>query len=201
MEIYQAKNINKEDIDNIVKIIHKKFEEEKSKVVEEHRWNQFYYNTPIITLNNIKFSFNIFCSYFTGKINYIESWTLKCEIPDVDDKFDFDKKDNMINYKYFKSNTIRELIVKYVNNKFVYDKYDNKIMRYDDYLEEECVRKLFHTNIECCVCYDNLSGNFKTKCGHNLCLECYTQIKGKKKCPMCKACLCCGEQQECNDDY
>ncbi len=194
METYQAKNINKEDIDNIVKVIYNKFEEEKSKIVDTNY--HFYYNTPIITLNNIKFLFHIYCYY---NKNHRESWYLKCEIQN-DEEFDFDKNPNVINYKYFESKTLRELIVKYVNSKFVYDKCDNKIMRYDDYLEEETVRKLFHTNIECCVCYDNLSGDFKTKCGHYLCVDCKIQIKGKKLCPMCKECLCCGGQVECDED-
>ena len=32
METYQAKNINKEDIDNIVKVVYNKFKEKKSKI-------------------------------------------------------------------------------------------------------------------------------------------------------------------------
>ena len=195
MEIYQAKDINKEDIDNIVKVIYNKFEEEKSK--EEKEWS--FYDTTIINLNNVEFSFIIKCNFHKeGKQK--EDWNLIYVIENDRDIISYiNDKDDYINYKYFQSKTLRELIVKYVNTKFVYDKCDSKIMRYDDYLEKECVRKLFHTNIECCVCYDNLSYNLKTKCGHRLCLDCYNKIKGKKLCPMCKACLCCGEQEE-NDD-
>ena len=198
METYQAKNINKEDIDNIVKVIYNKFEERKlNKKDDTNNVVRFNYLTPFITLNNIKFRFNIVCFY--KKENNKEDWLLHYIFND--DIYIFvEGEDISINHKYFKSNTLRELIENYTNSKFVYDKYDNKIMRYDDYLEEEYVRKLFHSNIECCVCYDNLSGDFKTKCGHYLCLECYSQFKGKKKCPMCKACLCCGEQEECDDD-
>jgi hypothetical protein len=200
METYQAKNINKEDIDNIVKVIYNKFEEEKSKVVKDDF--DFDYNTPMITLNNVVFLFQIVCRYHKNW-EQKETWDLQHIIEDTG-FYEFLEEDihDSINYQYFKSKTLRELIVKYVNSKFVYDKCDNKIMRYEDYLEEEIVRKLFHTNIECCVCYDNLEGNFKTKCGHYLCLDCYNKIKGKKLCPMCKACLCCGAQneEECEED-
>ncbi len=197
METYQAKNINKEDIDNIVKVIYNKFKKETSKEVNDNY--NFYYNTPIITLNNIRFKFKIVCLY-RSKEEDKHNWVLKYIIMN-DDYLEFDDEYNYsyINQLYFNSKTLRELIVKYVNSKFVYDKQENKIMIYKDYLEEETVRKLFHTNIECCVCYDNLAGDFKTKCGHYLCLDCYSQIKGKKLCPMCKACLCCGDQ-ECYED-
>ena len=200
METYQAKNINKEDIDNIVKVVYNKFEEEKSKMVKDYY--DFYYNTPMITLNNVKFLFQIICC-FHKKREQKECWSLKHIIMnDTYLKFDDEDMNSYIDYKYFESKTLRELIIKYINNKFVYDKQDNKIMRYEDYLQEQSVRKLFHTNIECCVCYDNLAGDFKTKCGHYLCLDCYSQIKGKKLCPLCKACLCCGEQdtEECEED-
>ena len=200
METYQAKNINKEDIDNIVKVIYNKFEKEKSKEVKD-QFN-FYYNTPIISLNNIRFIFQIVCFYYSEEDK--ENWKLRHIILDDDDlNVEEGSVPSLeIKPKYFNSKTLQELIVKYVNNKFIYDKYDNKIMLYKDYLEEECVRKLFHSNIECCVCYDNLLGNVKTKCGHDLCLECYNKIKGKKKCPVCRACLCCGLQENCEDyDY
>ena len=191
IETYQAKNINKEDIDNIVKVIYNKFEEYKSKT--------FGFTTPIIRLNNIRFIFQIVCFYHSKEDK--ENWVLRNIILDDDDLIIEEGSEIIIiKPKYFNSKTLQELIVKYVNSKFVYDKYDNKIMIYEDYLEEECVRKLFHSNIECCVCYDNLLGNIKTKCGHDLCLECYNKIKGKKKCPVCRACLCCGLQDNCEDD-
>lgn len=194
METYQAKNVCKKDIDILVEIIYHKFEDERAKNVDNIL--HFYYDTPTITLNNVKFYFSILCYYHDKTDN--ENWNLKFVIRN-DEDFDFDEAPATIISDYFHSKTIQELLVKYVNSKFVYDKCDNKIMRYEDYSKEECVRKLFHTNIECCVCYDNLSGVFKTKCGHYLCLDCYTQIKGKKLCPMCKSCLCCGLQENCDD--
>ena len=64
METYQAKNINKEDIDNIVKVIYSKFEEEKSKMVKDYY--DFHYNTPEITLNNVKFLLSTYCLRFNS---------------------------------------------------------------------------------------------------------------------------------------
>ena len=193
MEIYEAKNINKEDIDNIVKVISNKFEENKSK--------KFGFNTPTITLNNIKFMFRIECYKDIINNEEKETWLLNHMIlSDAYLMFSENNGSRRNNTTYFSSNTLRELIVKYTNSKFVYDKCYNEIMRYEDYLEIECVRKLFHTNNECCVCYDNIAEDIKTKCNHYLCVECYKQIKGKKRCPMCKSCLCCGEQGECDGD-
>ena len=199
METYQSKNVVKEDIDNMIKRIYDRFEEEKSKAV--HTWNKFYYNIcSDITLNNIKFRFQIKC-FYNIKDNE-ENWELRHYILNDELYLNFEDHslDMTINSNYFNSKTLKQLIVKYVNTKFVYDKCDHKIMRYKDYLEEDCVRKLFHTNIECCVCYDNLSGYFKTECNHYICLDCINQIKGKKLCPMCKSCLSCGGNEE-SDDY
>lgn len=39
---------------------------------------------------------------------------------------------------------------------------------------------------ECCVCYnDNNSFLMKTKCNHNICLQCIVQLKATN-CPMCR---------------
>jgi len=39
---------------------------------------------------------------------------------------------------------------------------------------------------ECCVCYNNYSKtNFRIKCNHNLCGECFSQIKNNV-CPICR---------------
>jgi hypothetical protein len=54
---------------------------------------------------------------------------------------------------------------------------------------------------KCCVCYEyNVN---MTKCKHNLCLPCLSKLlikKGENKCPICRSCLCCGEnEEECDD--
>jgi hypothetical protein len=204
METYQAKNVNKQDIDNVVKIIYNKFQQEKPPPNTEFTRFIFAYELATITLNNIKFRFKIYCQYLSEQNQeFQEFWELRCII--LNDNYlnyeeYLDKRSERINFEYFMSDTLRELIVKYINTEFVYDKYDNKIMRYDDYLQIQSFRKLFHSNIECCVCYDNIAGDFKTKCGHYLCVDCYSQIKGKKVCPMCKICLCCGSEPEEESD-
>ena len=201
--IYKSKNIKKEDIDNIVKVIHNKYE--KHKTIANNKHFVFTYNLPHINLNNIRFSFRLRSYNDCNAITLSDKWRLEYII--FNDNFYNVHIDiaNIINSEYFESNTIKELIVKYVNSEFVYDKCDNKIMRYEDYLDEQCIRKIFHSNIECCVCHDNMSGDFQTKCNHDLCLECYNKLKGfnfngKKICPYCRACLCCGEEEDdCND--
>ena len=188
---------DKTNIDTIVKLVYNKFEEKKAKELSD--WVNFAHRSPFIRLNKIKFALYFDCLY--RKKDNTEKWRL--EFTMYDDDFYIEPKylNPNVDVDYFNSDTLRELVVKYVNSKFVYDKCDNRIMRYEDYEEEQINRKIFHSNIECCVCYDNLSGEFQTQCNHYLCLDCYNQIKGKKSCPICKSCLCCGEQEvECEDD-
>jgi len=192
MQVYQATDVNKEDIDNFVKLINKK---EKQFKKEYSNYQTFRYSSPDLYLDNgVEFNFTFYYSYQT------KLWNLEYTI--MNDTFYTDHKQGcniFVDYNYFNSNTLKELLVKYINSKFTYDKHFNNIVNLDKYEEQELVKKVFPSNIKCPVCYDSLSGDFKTKCGHDLCVECYIKIKGKKKCPVCRACLCCGEQENCED--
>jgi len=189
METYKITNFNKYDIDNMIEIINKKKFECAS--------GRFTYTSPTLKLD---------CCEFRFLFTYLENsgWVLGFRITNDDFYQEKSFRSEYVDLSYFKSKTLKELIVKYINNSYYYDKHSNEICRYQNYKENKLVRKLFPTNIECCVCYDSLSGDYKTKCNHDLCLECYTKLQGKKLCPLCKKCLCCGiPEKECedHDDY
>ncbi len=190
MEVYKIKDFNKEDIDNMVKIITK----EKEKFELKHTNTPFKYRSPRLKLDYCYFCFR-FIHLGSG------SWVLGFVI--INDIFYKPEPyhNEYLDYDYFESKTLKELIVKYINNSYYYDKHSNEICRYEKYEENQLVRKLFPTNIECSVCYDSLSGDYKTKCNHHLCLECYHKLQGKKLCPLCKKCLCCGViEKDCEDE-
>jgi len=190
MEVYKITNFNKDDIDNMVEIINKK----KEKFDFEYPNARFTYRSPKIKLDYCDF-------YFTFIYMPCDKWILGFVIIDFYEEQPFHCE--YIDSDYFMSKTLKELIVKYINNSYYYDKHSNEIARYEKYKENKLVRKLFPTNIECSVCYDSLSGKNKTLCNHDLCIECYTKLD-KKLCPLCKKCLCCGiPEKECEDygDY
>lgn len=89
-----------------------------------------------------------------------------------------------------------------IKNKYEYSKILDKFVlkenknKKEELFEASCILK--HEKIEdCCVCYD--SNIVETKCGHNLCRVCnekMLKIDDHPKCPLCRNCLVCNE----NDD-
>ena len=53
------------------------------------------------------------------------------------------------------------------------------------------------SNADICVVCHELTLT-KTDCQHNLCLQCRSQLK-KHECPMCRTCLTCGNDCDCNE--
>jgi len=193
MQVYQSKIINKEEIDIFSKMLNEK-EKTYSYKYDKDRYN-FSYRSPVLYLDNgIQYFFRfVYC-------HTLNKWNLKYGM--ISDSFyeENEYENEYVDNEYFSSDNSKELLVKYINSKFTYDKHFNNIIRVEESEERELIKKLFPSNIECSVCYDSLSGEYKTKCGHYLCVECFIKIKDKKNCPVCRTCLLCGEDCECDDE-
>jgi hypothetical protein len=74
-------------------------------------------------------------------------------------------------------------VVKYNDYINLYSKNTNLTKEVNDL--NQMVNKLQNSNFECMICYcKNSSVKKKTKCGHDLCINCYYLIKNKT-CPYC----------------
>ena len=49
-----------------------------------------------------------------------------------------------------------------------------------------------HLDQSCCICHDDTQ--CKTKCGHNMCLRCWSKLKVEKRCDSC-------EDEDCECDF
>lgn len=186
--------MTEEEIDNYVKVTLRGEEEPKdgSKPILREICS------PDIYLDGIEFNFIFRYDY------ELKFWNLAFMITGDVYRKGSCYRDDFVDCCHFKSESLKELIIKYLDNKFLYDKYFNRIVKLDKYEENKLKKKLFPSNVECCVCLESVACTNKTLCNHILCVECHTKIKGRK-CPMCKSYLCCG-QQECescdiDDDY
>ena len=173
-------------------------------VKEDSRFN--------IILNNCKIN-NISCCvqvFITGSIAYdfvniALSIRTNLGIRDIDDdmntremffKWIVDtKRKEEINYEQFYEEVYSIIPTLRIS------KQKGKFLTEDDSslaVEEEITKLFTHPNVEidtCCVCRE-ICGGVKIICGHNICIECITQIKPKKDeedeecfyiyCPLCR---------------
>lgn len=184
IEMYEPmkNDITEENIDNLVNIITRKWNLYK----KDNKYGTYYFTTPDIKLGKIIFSFCIVINYSNNEIKetYLE-YT-------IDDNcysyMNREQTSKLIDIHYFRSKTIKELVSKFINSKFVYHKAQNRITTLETFEDHKTIDKFFHSDIECSVCNDLISPSLITSCNHPLCLECYLSLK-KKTCPICRKCL------------
>ena len=69
---------------------------------------------------------------------------------------------------------------------------------YDGYTNIKLLKDIFkgdnitHLDQSCCICHDDTQ--CKTKCGHNMCLRCWSKLKVEKRCDSC-------EDEDCECDF
>jgi len=86
-------------------------------------------------------------------------------------------KDITIGRKIKVYNKFYNVVIDYVKLLWGYEK---SLKKHNKIFEEPCIIKN-EINDECVVCYEETQ--FKTKCGHILCANCYKSVN---KCPMCR---------------